>query len=175
MAFTFLQSKTVWWLDLIISFWPFEYQIICFSSLKPWKKRQETIMSHETLTNVPQQCMWSSHTKLSNPWVILRFVSGGLAPYCVGKYTSSSAPKSFPKIKGDSRDSQGHGTPFMVSFTYYSHTIPISLGIRTWEWYGSHVLGGPWKSHGPKNHLGWKTRNASNLSILPASLHEFKI
>ena len=27
-----------------------------------------------------------------------------------------------------------NGTPFMVSGT---HTIPISLGIRTWEWYGN--------------------------------------
>ena len=32
------------------------------------------------------------------------------------------------KVKGDSRDSQGHGDPLMVSFPYYSHIFRDSYG-----------------------------------------------
>ena len=54
---------------------------------------------------------------------------GGILPH------ETSTKRLLPKkennneqrFKGDSRDSQGHGTPLMVSsFPYYSHTIPIS-------------------------------------------------
>ena len=38
---------------------------------------------------------------------------------------------------------QGHGTPENGKRDpYYSHIIPISLGIRTWELYGNSILGG---------------------------------
>ena len=42
-----------------------------------------------------------------------------------------------PWSKGDSRDSQGHGTPFLVSGTHTIPSIPIQTQAFLWEWYGS--------------------------------------
>ena len=60
-----------------------------------------------------------------------------------------------PKIKDESRYSQGHGTPLMVSgIPHYSHTMgPISLVIRMGiVWARGPIIGDPWESHWKENN-----------------------
>ena len=94
VTFTILHSKTVWYLDLIISFWFFENscQIICSLHWNLFLKTTvSTIMSHfQRQQYLPTSNAKTSHltqnyrTTHESYWVILRFLGLPLASYCVG-------------------------------------------------------------------------------------------